>query len=106
MTSSNAKSLRSRPKFALHPLIHTVLRFVQAQNVEKKKAEPRTPHFLSLNQYIVAWSKKTKCGVCYLQFPKNKGKAISDPADFRLALEREERIELPTFFLEGRCSTN
>jgi hypothetical protein len=24
--------------------------FAQAQNVEKKKAEPRTPHFLGLNQ--------------------------------------------------------
>jgi hypothetical protein len=35
--------------FILHPLIHTPLFFSSAQDVEKKKAEPRTPHFLSLN---------------------------------------------------------
>ena len=42
-------------EFVLHPLIHTPLGFAQAQNVEKKKAEPRTPHFLSLKQDIVVW---------------------------------------------------
>jgi hypothetical protein len=42
--------------FVLHPLIHTLLEFGLAQDVEKKKAEPRTPHFLSLTQDIVAWS--------------------------------------------------
>jgi hypothetical protein len=31
-----------------------------AQDVEKKKAEPRTPHFLSLNQDIVALSQEEK----------------------------------------------
>jgi hypothetical protein len=36
--------------FVLHPLIHTLLEFGLAQDVEKKKAEPRTPHFLSQNQ--------------------------------------------------------
>jgi hypothetical protein len=43
-------------KLTLHPLIHTLLEFALAQDVEKKKAEPRTPHFLSLKQDIVAWS--------------------------------------------------
>ncbi len=38
----------------LHPLIHTLLESNLAQNLEKKKAEPGTPHFLSLNQDIVA----------------------------------------------------
>ena len=32
----------------------TFLGFAQAQDVGKKKAEPKTPHFLSLNQDIVA----------------------------------------------------
>jgi hypothetical protein len=44
-------------KFVLHPLIQTFLKFNQAQDVENKKAEPRTPHFLSLNQDIVAITK-------------------------------------------------
>jgi hypothetical protein len=41
----------------LHPLIHTLLEFNLAQDAEKKKAEPVTPHFLSLNPDIVAESK-------------------------------------------------
>jgi len=40
----------------LHPLIHTSLGFAQAQDVEMKKAEPKTPHFFSYNQDIVAKS--------------------------------------------------
>ena len=51
--------------FVLHPLIHTSLGFAQAQDVEKKKAEPETPHFLSLSQDIVAWSRGEKCGLKY-----------------------------------------
>jgi len=31
-----------------------------------KKAAPRTPHFLSLNQDIVAWSQKAKCALKYV----------------------------------------
>jgi hypothetical protein len=38
---------------------------ISAQEVEKKKAEPKTPHFLSLNQDIVAWSQEKKCGLKY-----------------------------------------
>jgi hypothetical protein len=31
-----------------------------AQDIEKKKEEPGTPHFFSLNQDIVAWSEVAK----------------------------------------------
>jgi len=31
-----------------------LLDFIVTQDVEKKKAEPVTPHLLGLNQYIVA----------------------------------------------------
>jgi hypothetical protein len=36
-----------------------------AQDVEKKKAEPRTQHFLSLKQDIVSGSQREKCGLKY-----------------------------------------
>jgi hypothetical protein len=36
-----------------------------AQGVEKKEAESKTPHFLSLNQDIVAWSQNEKCRLKY-----------------------------------------
>jgi len=36
--------------------------------LKRKKAEPRTPHFLSLNQDIVAWSQKVKCALKYELF--------------------------------------
>jgi len=49
-----------------HPLIHSSLRFAQAQDVEEKKAEPKTPHFLSLNQDIVAWPQRQKWGLKYV----------------------------------------
>ena len=55
---------RSLGKCRPHPLIHTPLE-ISAQDVEKKKAEPRTPHFLSLNQDIVAWSQEAKCRLKY-----------------------------------------
>jgi len=42
------------------PLIHTPLGFIQAQDVEKKKAEPKTPHLLSLKQDVVVWSQGVK----------------------------------------------
>jgi len=53
-------------KFTLHPLIHTLLEFTPAQDVEKKKAEPKTPYFFTLNQDIVAWSQEEKCGLKYV----------------------------------------
>jgi len=37
-----------------------------------KKAEPRTPHFLSLNQDIVAWSQNEKCRLKYVMFTQSK----------------------------------
>ena len=48
------KVFRSLSKFVLHLLIHTLPLETSAQDVEKKKAEAKTPHFLSLNQDIVA----------------------------------------------------
>jgi hypothetical protein len=57
---------RERVKYRLHPLIHTFPTRNLAQDVEKKKAEPRNPHFLSLNQDIVAWSQEGKCGLKYV----------------------------------------
>ena len=51
---------------ATRPLIHISLGFAQAQDVENKEAEPRTPHFLSLTQDIVAQSKSQKCGLKYV----------------------------------------
>ena len=50
-------------EWSLYYILHTSLRFAQAQDIEKKKAEPRTPHLLNLNQDIVAWSQKQKCEV-------------------------------------------
>ena len=35
--------------------------------LRRKKAEPGTPQFLSLNQDIVVWSQKGKCEVCNAQ---------------------------------------
>ena len=62
------KAFRSLSKFVLHPLIHTLLDFTVAQDLEKEKAEPKTPHFLSLNQDIVVRSKEGKCGLKYVIF--------------------------------------
>jgi len=56
--------------FVLHPLIHTFLGYAQAQDFEKKKAESKIPHFLSLNQDIVAMSQGAKCAVCNMKFPE------------------------------------
>jgi len=38
----------------------------QHQMLKRKKAEPKTPHFLSLNQDIVPWSQDEKCGLKYV----------------------------------------
>ena len=54
------------PNFALHPLMHTSARKTLVQDVEKKKTEQKTPHFLSLNQDVVAWSKREKWGLKYV----------------------------------------
>ena len=53
------------PKCILHPLIHTLPTRNLTPDVEKKIAEQRTPHLLSLNQDIVAWSQEEKCGLKY-----------------------------------------
>jgi hypothetical protein len=56
----------TKEECVLHPLIHTLLDFTLAQDIEKKKAEPRTPHFLSLNQNIVGGPQMQKCGLKYV----------------------------------------
>jgi hypothetical protein len=53
-------------KCRLHPLIHTLLEFAEAQDLEKKKAEPKTPHFLRLNQDIVVSPQDEKCELKYV----------------------------------------
>ena len=58
--------LLGQAECGLHPLIHTFLKFNLAQDVEKKRAERKTPHFLSLNQDIVAWSQGQECGLKYV----------------------------------------
>ena len=40
--------------------------------LKKKKAEPQTPHFLSLNQDIVARSQEEKCGLKYVMFSQSR----------------------------------
>ena len=60
------KSIHSPQKFGLHPLIHTIVLKTSAQDVEKKKAELKTPHFLRLNQDIVASPQDEKCGLKYV----------------------------------------
>jgi hypothetical protein len=41
-------------------------KFNLAQDLEEKKAEPRTPHFLRLKQDIVVCSQEQKCGLKYV----------------------------------------
>ena len=48
-------------KCALKYVIHS-----PGAGTEHKKAEPRTPHFLSLNQDIVVYSQEQKCGLKYV----------------------------------------
>ena len=52
-------------KYRLHPLIHSFPFWNSAQDIEKKKAELMTPHFLSLNQDIVGGPPMQKCGLKY-----------------------------------------
>ena len=58
--------LLGQAEWGLHPLIHTFPLEISAQGVEKKKAEPKTPHFLSSNQDIVVRSQTGKCGLKYV----------------------------------------
>jgi len=59
-------SLLAMQNFILHPLIHTGLEFKVAQDVGNEKAEPRTRHFLSLNQDIVAGAQMQMCELKYV----------------------------------------
>jgi hypothetical protein len=53
-------------KWELHPLMHTRLFFNLVQDVEKKGAEPKISHFLSLNQDIITGSQEQKCALKYV----------------------------------------
>ena len=66
MRMSTINPPRLLQKWGLHPLIHTLLEFNLAQDIEEKKAKPVPPHFFSLNQDIVAWSQGEKCGLKYV----------------------------------------
>ena len=44
---SRIRANRSVRNCGLHPLIHTFAFLNSAQDIEKKKAEPKTPHILS-----------------------------------------------------------
>jgi hypothetical protein len=56
----------------LHPLIHTLPKFNLPQDIESIESGAEALHFLSLNQGIVAWSQKVKCGVCNSHFQQTK----------------------------------
>ena len=47
------------------PINLLTTRLLQTQCQATKKAESMPPHLLSLNQDIVAWSQKEKCGLKY-----------------------------------------
>jgi len=51
----------------------------------RKKAEPKTPHFLSLNQDIVAWSQDEKCGLKYVIHTLSGPSRTLDFSDLSLA---------------------
>ena len=38
----------------------------QPKMLRRKKAEPKIPHFLGINQDIVAWAQEEKCGLKYV----------------------------------------
>ena len=54
-----------RANWRSHPLIHTFAPETLAQDVGKKKAEPKTSHFLSLNIDIVTRPQEAECGLKY-----------------------------------------
>jgi hypothetical protein len=53
-------------KWRLHPLIQTIRQEASAPDVEKKKAELKTPHFLPLKQDVVALSREGECRLKYV----------------------------------------
>ena len=77
----------------LHPLIHTFLEFTLVQDAEERKAEPRTQHFLSLKQDIVAWAQMQKCGLKYVIYSSSLTGAL------------KKRSRSSAWYLEGgKCS--
>ena len=65
---------RSVRNCGLHPLIHTFPPEVSVQDVENKKAQAKTPHFLSLKQDIVAGSQEKKCELKYVIYIQGRHK--------------------------------
>jgi hypothetical protein len=53
--------------FILHPLIRTWLEFDLAQNVENRKAEPRTPLFFKSRYCTLLSRAKVGIKVCYMK---------------------------------------
>jgi len=49
--------------FTLHPLIHTLLKFNLAQDIESIKNGAETPHFLGLNPIYCSRLSKVKVGI-------------------------------------------
>jgi hypothetical protein len=73
LENSGAKPLIWRVKVGITSLnSHFPHQKAQHKMLRRKKAEPRTPHFLSLNQDIVAWSQEEKCGLKYVIYSFSK----------------------------------
>jgi hypothetical protein len=99
MGSRNLKIPRPDCKFALHPLIHTFAPETSTQDLEKKKAEPKTPHFLSSNQDIVASPQNEKCGLKYVMFTQSRANRNATKKRSRSsAVLIEKRIVMCHFF--------
>ena len=74
--------LLGQAKCKLHPLIYTIASESSAHNVEKKKAEQKTPHFLSPNQDIVVCAQEVKCELKYVMFTQDtKPTELFAPSD-------------------------
>jgi hypothetical protein len=63
-------------KCELHPLIYTLLGFAQEPDVEKKKAEPKTPHFLSVNRRYCRLISRSGVWIKVSNLPKKKAESL------------------------------
>ena len=68
----NSEEIGQGRNYRLHPLIHTFPFGNSAQDVEMKKAEPKTPHLPSLNQDIVVYSQEQECELKYDMSSQNQ----------------------------------
>jgi hypothetical protein len=70
----------------------------QHQILGRKKAEPKTPHFLSLHQNIVAGSQEEKCELSYSRGRFIKLTIICTllcPFEFRLSVQNNHLLIPP-----------